>query len=70
MYAPVTNRCHTDWCHTDLIAFCDCLLSAKYVKVTDRIMDTKTPTDELVGRGNREGAQLFREWFADLSQVG
>ncbi|MCP4245637.1 MAG: hypothetical protein GY778_01175 [bacterium] len=33
-------------------------------------MDTKTPVDELVGRGNREGAQLFREWFAALSRTG
>jgi benzoyl-CoA reductase subunit B len=25
------------------------------------------PNDELIGRGNREGAELFRTWFSDLS---
>ena len=28
---------------------------------------TETQTDELVGRGNKEGADLFREWFDDLA---
>jgi benzoyl-CoA reductase subunit B len=33
-------------------------------------MMTKTKVEEgLVGRGNRDGAQLFREWFGDLSDV-
>lgn len=27
----------------------------------------KTKPHELVGRGNRDGAQLFRDWFSDLS---
>ncbi|MCP5098046.1 MAG: hypothetical protein GY943_21060 [Chloroflexi bacterium] len=31
---------------------------------------SKTEVEEgLVGRGNRDGARLFREWFGDLSQV-
>lgn len=31
---------------------------------------SKTKVEEgLVGRGNRDGARLFREWFGDLSQV-
>ncbi|KAA3636848.1 MAG: hypothetical protein DWP92_08880 [Armatimonadetes bacterium] len=29
-------------------------------------MTTLTDTPEIVGRGNREGADLFREWFNDL----
>jgi len=28
---------------------------------------TETKTEELVGRGNKEGADLFREWFDDLA---
>ena len=30
---------------------------------------TTTTTDEIVGRGNREGAQLFRDWFTSLSET-
>ena len=30
-------------------------------------METKTAADELIGRGNRDGARLFREWFSELS---
>ena len=31
---------------------------------------TQTKTDEtLVGRGNRDGAQLFRDWFSELNDV-
>jgi benzoyl-CoA reductase subunit B len=26
--------------------------------------------NEIVGRGNREGAQLFRQWFAELNRTG
>ena len=32
-------------------------------------MTTSQTTDELVGRGNKEGARLFREWFDELAQV-
>ena len=32
-------------------------------------MDTKPHADHLVGRGNRDGAQLFRDWFAELSDT-
>ncbi len=28
-----------------------------------------TNTQDLVGRGNREGAQMFRDWYGELSQV-
>ena len=30
---------------------------------------TKTVDPEIVGRGNREGAQLFRRWFAELDEA-
>jgi benzoyl-CoA reductase subunit B len=30
---------------------------------------TAIDTGEIVGRGNRDGAQLFRDWFADLHQA-
>ena len=30
---------------------------------------TETKTDELVGRGNKEGADLFREWFDSLADA-
>ena len=30
---------------------------------------SETDSDNMVGRGNREGAQLFREWFDKLSQT-
>ncbi|MHC4413717.1 MAG: 2-hydroxyacyl-CoA dehydratase subunit D [Planctomycetota bacterium] len=30
-------------------------------------METKHPREDLVGRGNRDGAQLFRDWFSSLS---
>lgn len=29
---------------------------------------TDNKRDELVGRGNKEGAELFREWFDDLAE--
>jgi len=32
-------------------------------------MATRDSTSELVGRGNREGAALFREWFAELDDT-
>ncbi len=32
-------------------------------------MQQTTVAEDLVGRGNRDGARLFREWFADLSQA-
>lgn len=32
-------------------------------------MQKKTVTEEVVGRGNRDGAQLFRDWYAELSEV-
>ena len=32
-------------------------------------MPTSNTTDEIVGRGNRDGAQLFRDWYSDLNQV-
>jgi len=30
---------------------------------------TKEPVNGIVGRGNREGAELFRQWFAGLNQT-
>ena len=30
---------------------------------------TATHTDSIVGRGNRDGAQLFRDWFGGLTQT-
>ncbi|MDH3500143.1 MAG: 2-hydroxyacyl-CoA dehydratase family protein [Acidimicrobiia bacterium] len=33
-------------------------------------MTTRESTQELVGRGNREGAALFRDWFAELDEAG
>lgn len=32
-------------------------------------MESKSNTETLVGRGNRDGAQLFRDWYADLSET-
>lgn len=32
-------------------------------------MTTQPMTQELLGRGNREGAALFRDWFADLNRT-
>lgn len=32
-------------------------------------METKSDVHELVGRGNRDGAQLFRDWYSDLSDT-
>jgi benzoyl-CoA reductase subunit B len=32
-------------------------------------METGTATTEVAGRGNREGAKLFREWFSGLSET-
>jgi benzoyl-CoA reductase subunit B len=32
-------------------------------------MTAQQPADGIVGRGNREGARLFREWFEDLSRA-
>jgi benzoyl-CoA reductase subunit B len=32
-------------------------------------MQTQQTVDNLVGRGNRDGAQLFRDWFASLSET-
>jgi benzoyl-CoA reductase subunit B len=32
-------------------------------------MDTTHHTEDLVGRGNRDGAQLFRDWFSELSDT-
>ncbi len=32
-------------------------------------MTTLEDTNDLIGRGNREGAALFREWFAELGQT-
>jgi benzoyl-CoA reductase subunit B len=32
-------------------------------------MQTQQTVDTLVGRGNRDGAQLFRDWFASLSDT-
>ena len=32
-------------------------------------METTLRTDELVGRGNRDGARLFREWFTSLTET-
>ena len=31
-------------------------------------MNPNTPIDHLVGRGNRQGADLFRSWYAELDQ--
>jgi len=31
--------------------------------------ETTITAEELVGRGNREGAQLFRDWFASLTET-
>jgi benzoyl-CoA reductase subunit B len=33
-------------------------------------MSGSQPADELIGRGAKEGARLFREWFQNLSQAG
>ena len=32
-------------------------------------MTTEQSGQELVGRGNREGAALFKDWFAELGQT-
>ncbi len=32
-------------------------------------MSATTESEELVGRGNRDGAQLFRDWFTSLSET-
>ncbi len=32
-------------------------------------MQTQDTVDNLVGRGNRDGARLFRDWFASLSDT-
>jgi len=32
-------------------------------------METKQKPEEIVGRGNRDGANLFREWFAGLTET-
>jgi len=32
-------------------------------------MTTATHSDELVGRGNRDGAQLFRTWYQSLAET-
>ncbi len=32
-------------------------------------MEKKTDSDLIVGRGNRDGARLFREWFAELNET-
>jgi benzoyl-CoA reductase subunit B len=32
-------------------------------------MSTLTPSDAIVGRGNRDGAQLFRDWYIELTRV-
>ncbi|MHC4428283.1 MAG: 2-hydroxyacyl-CoA dehydratase subunit D [Planctomycetota bacterium] len=32
-------------------------------------METKQKTEDLVGRGNRDGARLFRRWFSSLSET-
>jgi len=32
-------------------------------------MTDRQQTDEIVGRGNREGAELFRQWFGDLNRT-
>ncbi|MCP3902265.1 MAG: hypothetical protein GY715_01405 [Planctomycetes bacterium] len=29
----------------------------------------QTATEDLIGRGNRDGARMFREWFAELSET-
>lgn len=33
------------------------------------MMDERPQQDGIVGRGNREGAELFRQWFADLNRT-
>ncbi|MFQ5610588.1 MAG: 2-hydroxyacyl-CoA dehydratase [Anaerolineae bacterium] len=33
-------------------------------------MSEKPDSDQLVGRGRKEGARLFREWFDDLAHAG
>jgi benzoyl-CoA reductase subunit B len=35
----------------------------------DETVDTKTTPQDLVGRGNRDGAQLFRDWYTALSKT-
>ena len=32
-------------------------------------MTTQTSTEDLVGRGNREGSALFRDWFDALNNT-
>ena len=32
-------------------------------------MNSQTNSEELVGRGNREGADLFRQWFTELNET-
>ena len=32
-------------------------------------MSDRHPENTLVGRGNREGAELFRQWFAQLNRT-
>lgn len=32
-------------------------------------MNDKAAPETLVGRGNRDGAELFRKWFASLTDV-
>ncbi len=32
-------------------------------------MDSRMETSELVGRGNRDGTQLFRDWFTELGRT-
>ena len=32
-------------------------------------MQTAISEQDLVGRGNRNGAELFRNWFSDLSET-
>ncbi len=32
-------------------------------------MTSQTPTDDIVGRGNKDGANLFREWFESLNNT-
>jgi hypothetical protein len=33
-------------------------------------MGDRQPADELIERGAKEGARLFREWFQNLSRAG
>ena len=35
----------------------------------DANMETMNKPDELVGRGNRDGAQLFRDWYTSLTET-